>query len=104
MEQAFMERWVSVHDELPKAGKKVLTVYNDPDGHKRTILARYIPRWTIEVECCEYSELYDDYCEEKDAFFYKEGWYEHVYNWDDFTSFVPDGRITHWMPLPRLPK
>ena len=46
-----------------------------------------------------------EYCEEKDAYFVRAGWYELIDNWDDF-GFVSiyEGEPVAWQHLPTAPK
>ena len=93
--------WVSVDDKLPDAGEKVLATFENSHGKRRTICGHLVPRWTIESDC---DDAYDEYSEEKDAYYLREGWYENIENWGDFSSvYVCDGEVTHWMPLPKPP-
>ena len=96
-----MSEWISVEDRLPE--KKVLATYKNRAGNNRIIVADYFPRFTVESNA-EYDD-YDEYCEEKDTYYYREGWYEQQDNWGDYASiYVNEGKVTHWMPLPELPK
>jgi hypothetical protein len=95
-------QWVSVEDRLPK--KKCIARYINSHGNERTIMADYVDRFTVEADSdCDSDEV-SEYCEEKDTWYYKEGWWEVIDNWDDYHMVsVHQGEVTHWMPLPTPP-
>lgn len=45
-----------------------------------------------------------DYNEEEDEYYLKEGWYECINNWDEYSSIVIGDFVTHWQNLPEPPK
>jgi hypothetical protein len=95
--------WISVADKLPETGKKVIATFLNQSGKRRTICAHYIERWSVESDSD--SDCYDEYSEEKDAYFFCEGWYENIENWGEYSAVhVCEGEITHWMPLPESPE
>lgn len=78
--------------QLPKPDKLVLAFipyYND--GGLMPVIAFYIPKFFREVDT-DFDELgVEDYNEETDTYYWPEGWYEHIANWDDFGSVkMPD--------------
>jgi hypothetical protein len=92
---------VPVSERLPEPGKKVLAHYLNALGKPRTIIAEWVPAKTREDSPEGDLGEYDD---ETDLFYWPEGWYEQIENWDDFTALLVDeGEITHWQPLPRGP-
>ena len=96
--------WISVGERLPD-GKKVVARYLNQLGKKRRVMARYVPRWTEEVEP-DYADEYTnhEYSGEKDAYYYCAGWYEQIDNWNELSScYIHEGKVTHWMPLPPGP-
>ena len=34
----------------------------------------------------------------------KQGWYESIHNWDDYSVVGIEDIVTHWMPLPEPPE
>lgn len=95
--------WISVNERLPECGKKVLATYKNEYGKDRTICAMYAERHKIESTSNE--DCDDEYSEELDNYFIKEGWYEVIENWPDYSSVVVhEGVVTHWMPLPDAPE
>ena len=100
--------WISVKDRLPESGKHVLAaceirlIY----GGKKTYVceALYAAQHTLpEGKYPEDDECFD-YDEDEDEYYLKEGWYEAIHNWDEYSSVVIEDFVTHWMPLPNPPE
>ena len=92
--------WIPVDERLPDG--KVIARYLNRLGNERQVIASYVPRWTVESNG-EHEE-YDEYSEDKDVYYYREGWYEQIDNWDEHSGcFIHEGKVTHWMPLPPGP-
>ncbi len=84
---------------MPESGKNVLIAYHNEIGKLRVTIGFYASRFTEEClgEDFDYEE---DYSEEKDEFYIKEGWYD--------CSFESEYRydiknVTNWMPMARHP-
>lgn len=101
-----MNNWINVSDRLPELGSKVLAFYKNELNKNRTITAIYFEKFTEESEEEDDDDVPVEYCEANDTYYYKEGWYECIDNWDDFAFVkVYDSHIiTHWMPLPSPPE
>lgn len=104
--------WISVKDRMPESGKHVLVCCEihplNPNGmsKKRYICdGYYAAEHSIADDCRDYDfcDAYD-YDEEEDEYYLKEGWYEVIKNWDEYSSVVIEDFVTYWMPLPELPK
>lgn len=96
-------QWISVKDKMPEHGVPVLATCKNYYGKSRRIIAEYIERWKEESGYGD-DESNDEYSEELDQFFLKEGWYEKIDNWGDYSSVVVhEGDVEYWMPLPESP-
>lgn len=94
--------WISVEERLPEAHKNVLVHYVNGFGKYRIVKAFYAPQYTIESD--PEGDAYDEYHEESDTFYLREGWYECIDNWDEWSSInITEGKVSHWMPLPPKP-
>ena len=91
-------QWISVKDGLPE--KKCLAYYINEMGNKRTVCAKYTKKYTEESRS---DDEWIDYCETDDTYYYPEGWYEMIDNWDDYNFVTINYQVTHWMPLPSPP-
>jgi hypothetical protein len=98
-EGAHAAQWISVADSLPE--KYCLAVYETPSGKQRIIRAMYVAKFTVKAQGDDcYSEIND----ENDTEYLREGWYELVDNWGEYSSVnVCEGVVTYWRPLPPLP-
>lgn len=47
-----------------------------------------------------YEDIDADYDEETDEYYFPEGWWEVIKNWDDYSCVAIEDTVTHWMPLP----
>ena len=96
-------QWISVNDRLPENTESVLVTYLNSCGKRRAVKAFYAKRFSVEADIN--FECYDEYSEEHDMYFLKEGWYEEIDNWPDYTSvFIHEGKPDFWQPLPQMPK
>lgn len=98
--------WISVKERLPEAEKEVLLLCKTRLRSGRTYcyccIAVYVPEGMLRGESCfnwDY-ECCDEYCEEHDDYYVNAGWYERIYNWDDYAVVGIADKVTHWMPLP----
>jgi len=92
---------VPVTERLPEPGKKVLAYHLNALGEPKTIIAEWVPAKTRKDSPEGDIGKYD--CE-TDQFYWPEGWYEQIENWEGLEALLVDeGEITHWRPLPRGP-
>lgn len=79
--------------------KRVLIHYKNSLGNSRIIKAKFVPRYTVESEHGDWAN--DEYCEERDEYYYIGGWYEIIDNWDELSAvYVTEGVPDMWYPLP----
>lgn len=89
-------------DSAPKHGKPILIFYKNSLGKNRTVKACYLDKF--QEESCDSFEP-ADYDEETDQYYYPEGWWELIDNWEDYSMVViHEGNPTHWTPLPPPPE
>jgi hypothetical protein len=94
--------WRPASDK-PEHGKTVLATYLNQCGKRRHVRAFYIGQYE-EEEGSEDDELCVEYCEEKDEWYLKEGWYELIDNWDTYSSVaIVEGVVDYWLPIPPAP-
>lgn len=96
--------WVSVKDRLPESGKHVLITCEIRSlyGYKKQYVCEAFYAAEHSISEGKYPDDTDcyDYSEEDDEYYLKEGWYEVIHNWDDYSSVVIYDFVTHWMALP----
>lgn len=100
-------KWISVEARLPEPEQEVFVcVRSKISNYSYVCCAMHVPEnwyrqssdFCWDLECC------DEYDEEQDDFIVKPWWYESIHNWDDYSVVGIEDIVTHWMPLPDLPK
>lgn len=100
-------RWIPVSERLPKPETEVMIVCNGSSGrfiataiHEDGTLFQKDSDWYWN-DIWEYGR----YDEERDDYIIPEGWWESRYfTPDDVYNCPVDCEVTHWMPMPELPK
>ena len=93
---------VAVSERLPRPSVKVLAHYFNGLGKERTICAIWVPAKTRSDSYGD--DDFTEYDEESDTFYWPEGWYETIENWDDLGYVkVDEGEVIYWQPIPKLP-
>ena len=104
---ATMQKWISVKDRLPEPEQEVFVyVRSKISNYNYVCCAMHVPEnwyrqssdFCWDFECC------DEYDEEQDDYIVKQGWYESIHNWDDYSVVGIEDIVTHWMPIPEPPK
>lgn len=94
--------WVSVNDSerKPVSGKIVL-IHCITEQLKKPVILRAVwyDRFTEEAGDDEYEA--GEYCEEKDEYFVREGWYE--FNQYEEVHWAVGEEVTHWAEIPLPP-
>ena len=82
-------KWINPNDGKPKAEKEVLLLCKVRNSnHLYRCIGFYEPLGMLrddsdfywDYECC------DEYDEEHDDYLVNPGWYERIYNWDDYSA------------------
>ena len=95
---------VAVSERLPEPSVKVLAHYFNALGNGRTICAIWVPVKSRSDEGDLDADDFLEYDEENDKYYWPEGWYEAIENWEELGwAKVYEGEITHWQPLPQWP-
>lgn len=104
---AEVRKWVSVKDRLPEPEQEVFVcVRSKISNYSYVCCAMHVPEnwyrqssdFCWDFECC------DEYDEEQDDYIVKQGWYESIHNWDDYSVVGIEDIVTHWMLIPEPPK
>lgn len=102
-----VQKWISVKDRLPEPEQEVFVcVRSKISNYSYVCCAMHVPEnwyrqssvFCWDFECC------DEYDEEQDDYIVKQGWYESIHNWDDYSVVGIDDIVTHWMPILEPPK
>lgn len=103
MEEIF-KNWISIKEKLPESQQRVLGFYTNKYGKTRIEIVCYIPPKEVLAEDFLNEDADDckEYDEQKDCYWVTEGWWES--SWESDTNWKISENITHWMPLPKLPK
>jgi hypothetical protein len=82
----------------------VLAYYFNALGNGRTICAIWVPAKSRSDEGDLDADDFLEYDEEGDKYYWPEGWYEAIENWDELGwAKVYEGEIAYWQPLPKWP-
>lgn len=102
MGESNMTSWISVNDRLPEQEECVLLLCKTQYGTSYKCIGFY-ESGTMHRDdsgyCWDY-EVCDIYDEENDDYLVNKGWFERVFNWDDYSACGIEDTVTHWMPLP----
>ena len=97
-------RGVPVSERLPEPNTKVLAYYVNKLSKGRTICAVWVPAKTRVSNSDIDEDLEFEYDDKTDQFYWPEGWYETIENWEEFGYLkVYEGEVAYWQPLPKWP-
>ena len=91
--------WINLQEQRPLDNAKVLATYRNSHGKRRTLMAIWVPKFSVETDgdYCEYNEA-------DDTHYTPEGWYECIENWPEHTAVaINEGEIDYWMMPPQFP-
>lgn len=98
-------RWIPVTERLPDGGVHVLVCCRAKwlagSGNIYVCDAFRSNPKTIVCSCDD--DIDSEYDEETDEYYFPEGWWEVIKNWDDYSCVAIEDVVTHWMPLPEPP-
>ena len=97
-------KWIPASEQTPKAEEEVRLFCKSKYGTYQC-QGFYIPKKMNEEDskfCWDYELL--DYDEENDISYVQSGWYERIYNWDDYSTVGINDEVLYWMPLPENPE
>lgn len=93
-------KWIPVAEGKPEHGKIVLVcIVTEQLKRQIPLRAVWYDRFTEEDNYNENEAT--EYCEEKDAYFVREGWYE--FNQCDEVNWEITDTVTHWAGIPLPP-
>lgn len=94
--------WVNPYDNKPEAEKEVLLLCKVKNSsHLYKCIGFYEPPGMLrddsdfnwDYECC------DEYDKEHDDYLVNPGWYERIYNWDDYSAVGIMDDVVGWAYL-----
>ena len=99
-----IEKWISVEEKLPECETEVFVLAVSSYGNKTVTTAIYEDGKMPEDESdWTWEDVEMDYNEETDQWIIPCGWWEYRH-YGECLNFAVDDKVTHWMPLPELPK
>ena len=96
-----LPRWIPVTERLPENGVHVLL--SCKCGSCAYVCDGFhTEKYSKPTQF--YEDIDADYNEDTDEYYFPEGWWEVIKNWDDYSCVAIEDTVTHWMPLPEPPK
>lgn len=96
-------RWIPVTERMPDAGVHVYAAYKNTHGQWRQVRAFWVPKFWLEQPEGPEATFASDYDETTDNFYWQEGWYEVIDNWDDYSAIRICDAVSDWMPSLPMP-
>ena len=94
-------KWIPATERLPETGVHVLLACKCGRG-SYVCDGFHTEKYSMPTQF--YEDIDADYNEDADEYYFPEGWWEVIKNWDDYSCVAIEDNITHWMPLPEPPK
>ena len=105
--QQLTNGWISVNEGLPEINKDVQVTFREfREWNKKyrhgICKAIYIAKHSIKSEDMGWTECetVEEYDEVEDTCYIKDGWYEVIENWNEYTHAYINCEVTAWQPLP----
>ena len=95
------EKWIPVEERLPDAGVHVLLACKCGAG-AYVCDGFHTEKYSTPTQF--YEDIDADYNEDADEYYFPEGWWEVIKNWDDYSCVAIEDKVTNWMPLPEPPE
>lgn len=95
-------KWINPYETKPEAEKEVLLLCKVKNStHRYKCIGFYEPLGMLRDDsdfCWDY-ECCDEYDEEHDDYLVNPGWYERIYNWDDYAAVGIMDDVIGWAYL-----
>lgn len=98
---AKLPRWIPVTERLPENDVHVLLSCKCGAG-AYVCDGFHTEKYSTPTQF--YEDIDADYNEDTDEYYFPEGWWEVIKNWDDYSCVAIEDKVTHWMPLPKGPE
>jgi hypothetical protein len=98
IEELSKPKWIPVTERLPENGAHVFLSCKCGAG-AYVCDGFHTEKYSTPTQF--YEDIDADYDEETDEYYFPEGWWEVIKNWDDYSCVAIEDTVTHWMPLPQ---
>ena len=101
-----MNNWI--YDAKPDTRRAVLAVTESAVAgslipRRKIVRAEWIPARSEESQEYDDTDGIDEYVEEEDCYYIREGWYELIDYWEEYGYIAIDDPVICWCELPELP-
>lgn len=91
--------WIPITPEtMPESGKLMYVTWKNDCKKRMVVVGHYLERWKEESDCEDGAN--DEYSDQDDKYYIKQGWYEQQVNWGDWSSIhITDGTPDFYQPI-----